>query len=286
VETTPPTEPSLIADGSAPGEAAPPPAAAPPVRPPQKGSVFESLPMLAAGMALAIAAATWLLTSRQIDQLRRDVADLQEANHQLTQQAADTRKSSAVGKVIDVAGAPAKGPAGARVTLVEFSDYECPYCIRHFQQTMPQIQKNYIDTGKIRYVFRDFPIDQNHPQAIRAHEASRCALEQNKFWELHTRLFSAPGSHTPIALEDRAKEAGLDVAAFRACIASGRTTAPVRQTENIVESLGGTGTPWFFVGVRDPQTDRVRVVKPIGGAQPYEQFSAALDAALRDNPAQ
>ena len=148
---------------------------------------------------------------------------------------------------------------------------------------MPQIEAAYVKTGKVRYVFRDFPIDQNHPQAIKAHEASRCALEQNKFWEMHSLLFSAPGTHTPFALEDHAKQAGLDAAAFRACVASGRTTQPIRETSSVVNSLGATGTPWFFVGLREGKTDKVKVLKAIGGAQPYEQFVAALDAAIRES---
>jgi protein-disulfide isomerase len=239
---------------------------------------------VAAVLALVVALATWVVSRREIQQLQQQVTDLQAAHRELAVTVTQGRKGGTgpVGQIIDVAKAPARGNQNAVVTLIEFSDYECPFCIRHFEQTMPLIDKNYIETGKIRYVFRDFPIDANHPQAIRAHEAARCAMEQNKFWPLHQRLFSAPGTHTPLALEDRAKEAGLDAAAFHACISAGRTTAGVRETESIAENLGATGTPWFFVGVRDLATDQVRVLKPIGGAQPYEQFVVALDAALRE----
>ena len=239
----------------------------------------------AAVLALVIAVATFFLSSRQIDDLRAQIAGLQDAHRQLAVQVSQGGKagpaSGPEGQIIDVAGAPALGPAQAPVTLVEFSDYECPFCIRHFQQTMPLIDRVYIKPGKIRYVFRDFPIDQNHPQAIKAHEAARCALEQNKFWDLHPRLFSAPGTHTEATLDARAQEAGLNDAAFRACIASGRTTKEIRSTANIADSLGATGTPWFFVGMRDVKTDKVRVIKAIGGAQPYGQFVIALDAALK-----
>lgn len=252
------------------------PAATPQEKPP-KGPPNHLL-LIAALLALAIATATWLLTSRQIDQLRLEVAGLQDAYRELAQQRGG---GGPVGEIIDVSGAPALGPADAVVTLIEFSDYECPFCIRHFQQTMPRIREHYIDRGRIRYVFRDFPIDQNHPEAIRAHEAAHCALEQQRFWELHPKLFGAPGTHTASALEDRAREAQLDEATFRACVASGRSTPVVREAAGIAAALGATGTPWFFVGLRDPATEQVRVVKPIGGAQPYEQFALALDAALR-----
>jgi protein-disulfide isomerase len=233
-------------------------------------------------IAVATAIGSWLASAREIASLHNDVDSLQESYRQLAANVVQGRKAGPVGQVIDVANAPARGRVDAVVTLVEFSDYECPFCIRHFQQTMPRIDENYIQSGKIRYVFRDFPIDSNHPQAIKAHEAARCALEQEKFWDIHTRLFSAPGTHTAEALDQRAKEAGLNLSAFDSCLASGRATPAIRETEGIAETLGATGTPWFFVGVRDLKTDKVRVIKPIGGAQPYEQFSIVLDAALKD----
>lgn len=264
-------------------EPGPAPAAVPP--PPSDGSsgVFMSVLVATAVAALTIAVATWFVASRQIADLRHDLANLQDAHRQLAVEMTQGKKSGSgpVGQIINVAQAPARGRADAVVTLIEFSDYECPFCIRHFQQTMPQIDENYIKTGKIRYVFRDFPIDDNHPQAIRAHEAARCAFEQNKFWELHGRLFSAPGTHTPLALEDRAKEAGLSEPAFKACVSSGRETAAIRATSKIADTFGATGTPWFFVGLRDLKTEQVRVLKPIGGAQPYTQFVIALDEALK-----
>jgi protein-disulfide isomerase len=260
-----------------------PPSTAPHAAPLEKRGWLTEVGLALAIVALAAATTGWFISKRQIDSLRRDLESLRDSQRQLAAGVLQGRKDPAgpVGQSIDVSNAPARGRADAVVTLVEFSDYECPFCIRHFQQTMPRIDEHYIQPGKIRYVFRDFPIDSNHPQAIRAHEAARCALEQEKFWDLHNRLFSAPGTHESAALEERAKEAGLNVGAFRACLASGRTTASVRETEGIAESLGATGTPWFFVGLRDLKTNRVRVLRPIGGALPYEQFAAALDQALK-----
>jgi protein-disulfide isomerase len=243
-------------------------------------SVRPSLLLGVALLALGVAIATWFVTSKQVDDLRRELATLADSHRELAQQVSQGKGAGT--QVIDVSHAPALGREDAVVTLIEYSDYECPFCIRHFRQTMPLIEQNYVKTGKIRYVFRDLPIDQNHPQAIRAHEAARCALEQNKFWDLHLRLFSAPGTHTPAALEEQARASGLDQSAFRACIASGRTTRGVRETASVADSLGATGTPWFFVGMRDLKTEQVRVVKSIGGAQPYEQFSTAIDTALKD----
>ena len=201
-------------------------------------------------------------------------------SHLALEEARSTHSAGDSKNVIDVAGAPALGAASAKVALLEFSDYECPYCIRHFQQTMPRLTEAYIKTGKVRYVFRDFPIDQLHPQSIRAHEAAHCALEQNRFWELHPRLFGAPGSHTPDRLLGLAREVGLDMDAFGKCVESRRSDEAIRKTSQVAADFGASGTPTFFIGIRDPAKDTVAVLKAFSGAQPYDDFAAALDSAL------
>ncbi len=182
--------------------------------------------------------------------------------------------------VIDLTGAPTLGPESARVALVEFSDYECPFCIRHFQQTMPQIVINYVKTGKIRYAFRDWPVDQLHPQSIRAHEAAHCAGEQGKYWELHARLFGPAGSHAPERLLGLARDAGLDMNAFGACIESRRSGSAIRATGQLAVDLGANGTPAFFIGVLERGTNKVTVLQGLSGAQPYDTFAQVLDDAL------
>ena len=221
-------------------------------------------------IALLVSVLVWYQTTGQLDMIR-------QSQRQLLSEVASMRRTP----IIDLSGAPMKGADQALVTLIEYSDYECPFCIRHYQQTMPQIEANYINTGKVRYAFRDFPVDQLHPEAIKAHEAAQCAAEQGKFWEMHTRLFSAPGTHTTQAIEDRALEAGLDMAAFRACLASGRTTAGIRATAGQAVEMGATGTPAFFIGLRDPATNQVKVLQAVTGAQPYASFEKAIEAALK-----
>jgi protein-disulfide isomerase len=211
--------------------------------------------------------------------LDQDIDALRVSQRQMTEDI------GALGKkpVIDVSKAPFLGPAEARVTLIEYSDYECPFCIRHTRQTMPQIAANFIDTGRIRYVFKDFPIDQLHPDAIRAHEAGRCAAGQNKFWELHKLLFSAPGTHTRELLEQRATEAGLNLTTFRACLSLGQIKSEIQTTVDEAARLGANGTPAFFVGVRDPATGQVRVAHAISGAQPYSVFENVLNQVIEEN---
>ena len=91
--------------------------------------------------------------------------------------------------VLSVEGAQFLGQKNATVTVVEFSDYQCPFCARHVQQTLPLLRKEYVDTGKVKYVFRDHPLESIHPAAFKAAEAARCGGEQGKFWEMHDKLF-------------------------------------------------------------------------------------------------
>jgi protein-disulfide isomerase len=235
--------------------------------PPPRRSATSLLPLI----ALLAVGVLWLRTEGQISQLRDD-------QRRLSQDVGALKPT----EMIDVAGAPALGPGTAPVTLVEFSDYECPFCVRHFRQTMPQIEANFIKPGRIRYVFRDYPIDELHPEAIRAHETARCALEQSldKYWLLHRSLFSSPGTHTKENLDARAREAGLDTAAIQACLASGRVTAGIRRSSEVASALGANGTPQFFVGLRERGSDQVRVLESIKGAHPYSVFEQAINRAL------
>src|SRR5262249_33181040 len=147
---------------------------------------------------------------------------------------------------VDLTGAPFKGSTTSPVVLVEYSDYECPFCIRHFTQVMPQIEAAYIQTNKIRYTFRDFPIDQLHPESIRAHVASHCAIEQGKFWPLHNVLFSPAGTHKPEMLLAKAQAVGLDSQAFSTCVAADKYSAAIRQSTALAMSMGAEGTPFFL----------------------------------------
>lgn len=100
-----------------------------------------------------------------------------------------TAASTVERKTVGVGNLPVLGKENAPVTLIEFSDYECPFCGRHYNQTEPQIKKDYIDTGKVKFYYRDYPLSQIHPGAQKSAEAARCAADQNKYWEYHDALF-------------------------------------------------------------------------------------------------
>lgn len=169
--------------------------------------------------------------------------------------------------------AMALGNPEAPVTIVEFSDYQCPFCERHFQETWPRIKADFVDTGRVRYVFKDFPITSIHPQAPKAHEAARCAGEQGAYWEMHDRIFegqpewAGKPKHVKV-LRGYALELKLDTAAFDACLDGGRWTQDVQSDLNEGVALGVRGTPTFFI-----EGD------PLVGAQPYEVFQQAIQLA-------
>ena len=163
------------------------------------------------------------------------------------------------------AGAPARGPEKAPITIVEFSDFQCPYCVRA-QPTLKRVRTTYGDN--VRFVFVDFPLDI-HPQAKKAHEAAACAHEQGKFWPMYDRLFTSEGKFQVADLKGYASETGLDPAAFDTCLDSGRhADASERGVEEGARN-GVTGTPAFFINGR-----------MVVGAQPYEAFAQIIDDEL------
>jgi protein-disulfide isomerase len=183
------------------------------------------------------------------------------------------------GASVEISGAPSNGPATAPVTMVEISDYHCPFCRRHVQQTQPQLYAEYVLAGKVRHVFLHYPIEQLHPDAYRSHEAASCAADQGKFWDLHTKLFEKP-VRTVEELTALAQSAGLDVAAFRTCIDSGQHAQAVRDSVARIQKLGVNGTPAFLIGRTPGPGQPVKVVKFVEGAQPYAAFKTALDGVL------
>ncbi len=163
---------------------------------------------------------------------------------------------------------PMLGSANAKVTIVEFSEFVCPFCGRFARETFPQIKANYIDTGKVKFVFRDFIV---HASAQIASEASQCAYEQgnDKYWAYNEKLFSNQSALDIGSLKAHAAALGLDTAKFDACLDSGKYKNEVDKDTSDGEAYGVTGTPTFFING-----------KKLVGAQPYAKFQAEIDAAL------
>lgn len=157
----------------------------------------------------------------------------------------------------------ARGPKDAPVTIVEFSDFQCPFC-KTVVATLKQVAAQYPD--RVRWVFRDFPIPGLHPDAPLAHEAARCAGEQGKFWPYHDVLFEKASSVSPDALRGYAAEVGADAAAFGRCLDSRKFRAAVNADIETGSKLGVSGTPTFFINGQilvgnQPLSDFQRVIE-------------------------
>jgi protein-disulfide isomerase len=179
-----------------------------------------------------------------------------------------------------VAGAPAKGSRGATVAVIEFSDYQCPFCSRYATQTWPQVNKDYVESGKVQYFFVNYPIEQIHPHAFKAHEAASCAAEQGKYWEMHDRLFGNQSLLAPAELTKHAAAIGLDMAKFQPCLDSGRTADLIRKDLARSQKIGVTGTPAFLIGTIEPNGTTVKGLKMIAGAQPFTVLKPVIDEAI------
>jgi len=170
------------------------------------------------------------------------------------------------------------GKASAPITLIEFGDYQCPFCKRHFDMTLPTIKEEYIDTGKVKFVFRDFPLSF-HPHAYLAAQASECAGEQDGFWKMHDMLYALQEDWTGVpdafdAFVGYADDMGLDAEAFERCLENGDMENEVDDDADAANASGISGTPGFWILGPDGQS------QSISGAYPYETFREAFDAML------
>jgi protein-disulfide isomerase len=166
---------------------------------------------------------------------------------------------------VSAANAPSKGSASAPILMIEFSDFQCPFCLRA-HATVDQVLKTYGD--KIRFVYRHYPLP-NHPNARPAAEAAACAADQGKFWPYHDRLFEQPSKLSDSDLKQHAADLGLDTKKFNACVDSRAFKSLVDTDTKEGEEAGVNGTPAFFINGR-----------MLSGAQPFESFKRIIDEEL------
>jgi len=176
---------------------------------------------------------------------------------------------------------PIIGDPNAPISIIEFSDFQCPFCARFHIQTLPSILEEYVDQGKVKLIFRDFPIQNIHPNALPASVAAECANEQGKFKEMHDELFENQkewsGVETANAVSlfsQYALEMGLEQEVFDSCLTNGKYIEEIRNDLNDGRTYGVSGTPGFFIG-----NDQIGYVE-LKGAQPFESFKKVIDAQL------
>ncbi|HKY21140.1 MAG TPA: DsbA family protein [Vicinamibacterales bacterium] len=212
-----------------------------------------------------------------VHSLERQVAELAA----LLRSALPPSRGGAISEVdLKIDSAPVKGSRTAKVVLIEYSDFECPFCGRHAQTTYHEIQKHFVETGKVQYIFRHLPLEKLHPNARRASEVAECARVQGKFWEVHDRLFANQRALAISDLRSYAQAEKLELPRFESCLSKGESTERINADMAEAGRLGLTGTPAFLIG--QLQTDgTVRVNQKIVGAQPFDVFKAALDALIK-----
>jgi protein-disulfide isomerase len=228
----------------------------------KRSHLYAVLLPLAFVLGLSVGYLFWGRVSQAAPQAAANVPPTQQ------EQAADSANENQFRRYdVPVDDDPSLGPSGAPITIIEFSDYQCPYCKRWHDDVWSEIQKNYAD--KVRLVYRDFPLSSIHSDATSAAEAANCANEQGKFWEFHELLFGAKSGLGDDAYKKYAAELNLDSAAFDKCLSDRRYQAEVKADFDYAANLGISSTPTFFInGI------------PLVGAQPFEVFKQVIDKEL------
>jgi len=172
-----------------------------------------------------------------------------------------------------------RGQANAQVTLIEYSDFTCGFCLKFFKQTWPRIQARYVDTGKVRFMYRDFPRgDQG--TGLDAATAARCAGEQGQYWAMHDRLFSEGGQLDKQVYRRHAATLSLDQTAFERCMSDGRFTKAIFEDRQEANQWGFHGTPGFILVRTATEPTEKEPAVAIPGAFPFEMFAEEIDRLL------
>ena len=249
-----------------------------------KKSTFNSVIV---GLTISVGIAAFLLgsyvsesNSDQITEKDLDEA-LAKLELRLLQNQLPTKQAAIAPIKISVDDDPIMGNPNAPITIIEFSDFQCPFCARFHTQTLPLILEEYIDHGKVKLVFRDFPIQSIHPNALPASIAAECANEQGKFREMHDMLFEKQNKWNKLSTADAislfskyASDIQLEQGVFDTCLTSGKYIEEIKNDLDDGRKYGVSGTPGFFVG-----NDEIGYVE-LKGAQPFESFKKVIDIQL------
>jgi len=233
-------------------------------------------------------------TKQEIQDLREEVAGIKSGQDQMQKDLDEIKKllqSGARGappaqpafqpKEASFEGAPFLGKADAPVTLMEFSDYQCPFCSRHYRDTMPTLVKDYVDSGQLKYVMRENPIQSIHSRAMGAAQAALCANDQGKYWDMHNIMFDNQRELAEENLKSYAATIGLNTDEFNSCFDTKKHEGVVNQDLRDGQTLGIRGTPGFVLGLTDPKDpNKANFTVFLNGAKPLAEFKSAIDGLL------
>jgi protein-disulfide isomerase len=235
---------------------------------------WAALPLIA---LLPLGAADKGITREQADDILKELRQIRELLEKQNAPAPPAGQQQITKASVSIDGAPTMGSKDAPLTMVEFTDFQCPFCERFHVQTFAELKKNYIDTGKLRFVSRDLPLDF-HPNALQAAQAGRCAGEQGQFWAMRDRMNSNPEKLDMASLAEYALDLKLNVGSFRSCVESGKYKNAIRSDSQTAEKIGANGTPSFVLGKSTPEgVDGELII----GALPYEVFDQKIKALAR-----
>ncbi len=176
---------------------------------------------------------------------------------------------------VDLDTDPRLGKADARIGIVEFSDYECPYCLGFYAQIFPKLMKEYVDTGIVQFIRKDLPLTTIHPQAMPAALAASCAGNQGKYWEMHKALYANQTRLAPALYPELARGLGLDEAKFSACLKDKRQEGKILRDMIEARQLGINGTPSFALGKIEGHT--LTVMRLAKGAPDFDAFAREIE---------
>lgn len=232
--------------------------------------------VIAAAVVLPLAAQTQGqnegITRQQADQILNELRQIRQLLERQNAAAPGAPKGPQRATV-DLTGVQSLGDKNAPLTMVEYTDYQCPFCQRFHTTVFDEIKKNYIDTGKVRFFSKDMPLDTLHPNAFRAAEAARCAAEQGQFWKMRDVMGANPSKLDLESLVTDATELKMDPKAFRSCVESDRYRKAVESDVVQAEQIGADGTPTFVIGKSTPNGVEGDVLV---GAMPFSAFDAKL----------
>ena len=235
-----------------------------------------------------------LETQQPAASLQQQIDQLKEVQERILREMAEIRKSlqEKPGRVeaqarpamstpvpVNVHGEPFRGNSRARVAIMEYSDFECSFCAKYVREIYPRIHKDYVESGQIKYFFRDLPAPGETNAWLKA-RAARCAGEQGKFWEAHDRLFALQTESAGQDLGLHAQALGLNVEKFNACLASDRYSESIRMSIAAAKRAGIYGTPAFLIGTVSEDGDFFRTTKVLVGGESFEAIKSAVDELL------
>lgn len=221
----------------------------------------------------------------EIDALKKEIQDLRKDVEDLKSKAVAAKPAppppvpqEEPDATVSMDDAPALGNSDAPVVIIEFSDYQCPFCKRFYNNTFPDLEREYIKTGKVKYLFRDFPLDF-HNMAKKAAEAAHCAGEQGKYWDMHDKIFRNQPEIKVENLKTYASDIGINTDSFNSCLDSGKYAGKVDTALDDARKVAVSGTPTFFIG-RAPLNGTEVSGKRMVGARPYSSFKPIIDQLL------